>query len=212
MCGFCERFGCEYFAKASPQTVLLPKVLAQPNFELRTHVHVTEVLLDDTGRRTTGVLYVDAQGNEVEQPAEIVILCAYSLNNVKLLLNSGIGRPYDPATGEGTVGLNYTHQTMSSVGVFYREHVNINPFMNAGALGVIVDDFNHDNFDHMGLGFVGGAYIAAWTPNGRRSSTTRCRPGLRAGASIGSARSAGTTTTRSCWRWRAIRCRHGRTT
>lgn len=113
------------------------------------------------------MLYVDARGNEIEQPAEIVILCAYSLNNVKLLLNSGIGKPYDPATGEGTVGRNYTYQTMASVGVFYPESVNLNPFMGAGALGVIVDDFNHDNFDHTGLGFVGGAYIAAWTNSGR---------------------------------------------
>lgn len=34
-CGFCERFGREHFAEASPQTVLLPKVSAQPNFEMR---------------------------------------------------------------------------------------------------------------------------------------------------------------------------------
>lgn len=166
-CGFCERFGCEHFAKASPQTVLLPKVLAQPNFELRMNAHVTKVLLDNTGRRATGVLYVDGRGNEVEQPAELVILCAFSLNNVKLLLNSGVGRPYDPATGQGTVGRNYTYQTMSSVGVFYPENVNINPFMGAGALGTMIDDFNHDNFDHTGLGFVGGAYISAWTNSGR---------------------------------------------
>jgi gluconate 2-dehydrogenase alpha chain len=35
-CGFCERFGCEHFAKASPQTVILPVLLKNPNFELRT--------------------------------------------------------------------------------------------------------------------------------------------------------------------------------
>ncbi|MDB5953608.1 MAG: family oxidoreductase [Ramlibacter sp.] len=29
-CGFCERHGCEHFAKASPQTVLLP-VLTKAN-------------------------------------------------------------------------------------------------------------------------------------------------------------------------------------
>ena len=167
ICGFCERFGCEHFAKASPQTVLLPKVLAQPNFELRTNAHVTKVLLDSTGRRATGVLYVDAQGTEVEQPAELVILCAFSLNNVKLLLNSGIGQAYDPATGQGTVGRNYTYQMIASATVFYPEDININPFMGAGALGTMIDDYNGDNFDHTGLGFVGGAYIAAWTSGGR---------------------------------------------
>jgi gluconate 2-dehydrogenase alpha chain len=167
ICGYCERFGCEHFAKASPQTVLLPKVLAQPGFELRTNAHVTKVLLDGTGRRATGVLYVDARGDEVEQPAELVILCAFSLNNVKLMLNSGIGPAYDPATGQGTVGRNYTYQTMSAVTVFYAEDININPFMGAGALGTAIDDFNGDNFDHAGLGFVGGGYIACNTTGGR---------------------------------------------
>ena len=161
ICGFCERFGCEHFAKASPQTTILPKALSYPNVELRTRAHVTRVLLDNERTRATAVLYVDGEGQEVEQPAEIVIFCAFALNNVKLLLNSGIGQPYDPATGQGTVGRNYTYQTMASVNVFYPESVRINPFMGAGALGTVIDDYNGDNFDHAGLGFVGGGYIAA---------------------------------------------------
>jgi gluconate 2-dehydrogenase alpha chain len=161
ICGFCERFGCEHFAKASPQTTILPKALSYPNVELRTRAHVTRVLLDRERKRATAVLYVDDEGREVEQPAEIVILCAFGLNNVKLLLNSGIGQPYDPATGRGTVGRNYTYQTMAAVNVFYPESVRINPFMGAGALGTAIDDYNGDNFDHAGLGFVGGGYVAA---------------------------------------------------
>jgi gluconate 2-dehydrogenase alpha chain len=167
VCGFCERFGCEHFAKDSPQTTILPKVLSYPNVELRTRAHVTRVLLDSERKRATGVLYVDSAGQEVEQPAQIVIICAYSLNNVKLLLNSGIGQPYDPATGQGTVGRSYTYQTMASVSVFYPESVRINPFMGAGALGTVIDDYNGDNFDHSGLGFVGGGYIAANTTGAR---------------------------------------------
>jgi gluconate 2-dehydrogenase alpha chain len=30
-----------------------------------------------------------------------------------------------------------------------------------------IDDFNGDNFDHTGLGFIGGGYLAQWTTNGR---------------------------------------------
>ena len=41
-CGFCERFGCEHFAKASPQPTILPKALSHPNVELRTRVHIDE--------------------------------------------------------------------------------------------------------------------------------------------------------------------------
>ena len=36
-CGFCERFGCEMGAKASPQTTVLPALRQAKGFELRTH-------------------------------------------------------------------------------------------------------------------------------------------------------------------------------
>jgi gluconate 2-dehydrogenase alpha chain len=45
----------------------------------------------------TGVLYTDENGREVEQPADLVVLSAFQLHNVRLLLLSDIGTPYDPA-------------------------------------------------------------------------------------------------------------------
>lgn len=167
ICGFCERFGCEHFAKASPQASILPKTMANPNFELRTGAHVTRILLDGQKKRATGVSYVDRQGREFIQPAEMVICCAFGINNVKLLLVSGIGQPYDPETGQGNVGRNYTYQTMAGADVFFPETMRMNPFMGAGALGQAIDEYNGDNFDHSGLGFIGGGYIAAYVTGGR---------------------------------------------
>jgi len=37
-----------------------------------------------------GVTYIDARGNTVEQPANIVVLATYCFNNTRLLLLSGI--------------------------------------------------------------------------------------------------------------------------
>src|SRR5258706_2426461 len=74
------------------------------------------------------------------------------------MLLSGIGRPYDPTTGTGVVGKNYAYQITSSVNVFYDDKL-INPFIGAGAVGMIVDDYNGDNFDHAGKGFIGGGFI-----------------------------------------------------
>jgi gluconate 2-dehydrogenase alpha chain len=158
-CGFCSNFGCEHFAKASPQVCILPVALKLKTFELRTSAHVLRVELDKGRKRARGVTYVDATGQEIFQPAELVILCAFGIHNVRLLLLSRIGKPYDPATGEGVVGRNYTHQTTSSVNLFFDESVNINPFMAAGAVAVTMDDFCSDNFDHAPHGFVGGGYI-----------------------------------------------------
>ncbi len=164
-CGFCEWFGCGNYSKASAQTTILPVLLKKDNFSYRTFCNVTRVNTDSTGKRATGVTYVDAQGNEFEQPAQMVVLCAYAHHNVHLLLLSKIGKPYDPRTGQGVVGRNYAYQITSSVDVFQKQILN--PFMGAGALGQGVDNFNSDNFDHGPLGFIGGGYIALWNTGGR---------------------------------------------
>ncbi|HVV93137.1 MAG TPA: GMC family oxidoreductase [Hyphomicrobiales bacterium] len=169
-CGFCEKYACGNYSKSSPQTTILPVVMRKPNFTLKTECEVLTINRDSTGRRATGVTYVDAQGREWEQPADIVVLTAFILNNVQLLLTSGIGKPYDPGTGQGTIGKNYAYQIVSSVNVFYDDKL-MNPFIGAGALGVGVDDWNGDNFDHSGLGFIGGGYLACWTTNGRPIET-----------------------------------------
>jgi gluconate 2-dehydrogenase alpha chain len=166
-CGFCERYGCEHFAKASPQTVILPALRKYSNFELRTEAHVLRINVDSTGKKATGVTYKDAQGREFEQPASLVLVTMFILNNVRMLLLSGIGKPYDPVTQKGTVGRNYAYQTQSYIPVFFGEDINLNPYMAAGASGTVIDDFSVDNFDHSNLGFIGGCYIMAGSTNGR---------------------------------------------
>jgi gluconate 2-dehydrogenase alpha chain len=165
-CGFCERFGCANYSKSSPQTCVLPALVREPNFEARTECEVTKVKLSGDGKMATGVVYVDANGEEWEQPADLVLLCAYGLFNVRLMLLSGIGKPYDPVKNEGVVGRNYAYQTGSGSTAFF-ENVNFNPFAAAGSLGVAVDDYNSDNFDHGPHGFVGGASITCAYTNGR---------------------------------------------
>ena len=106
-----------------------------------------------------------------EQPADLVLLCAFQLFNVQLLLLSGIGTPYNPTTGEGVIGRNYSYQVTSNVNAFFDDKI-FNPFISSGAIGMCVDDFNGDNFDHGKLGFVGGGYIGAVQTNGRPVQTT----------------------------------------
>ena len=106
-CGFCERFGCESNAKGSPLVTVIPAALRNSNVELRTHAWVTKVLLDSTGKKATGVAYLNTlTGEEVEQPADLVVLSAYILSNVHLMLLSGIGKPYDPESQTGIIGKN----------------------------------------------------------------------------------------------------------
>src|SRR3989440_1388228 len=165
-CGYCERFGCEMGAKASPQTTVLPVLMKNPNYELRTLANVIKVNLDSERKRAIGVTYVDSRGREFEQPADLVLLPSYVFNNVRMMLLSGIGKPYDPAANTGVVGRNYAYQTPSGVTLFFEDKV-FNQFMAAGGLGMTIDEFNGDNFDHSGLGFIGGGFLQAATSGSR---------------------------------------------
>jgi gluconate 2-dehydrogenase alpha chain len=176
-CGFCEWFGCANYSKSSPQTCVLPVLVREPNFEARTLCEVTKINMSADGKMATGVTYVDSDGREWVQDADLVLLCAYGIFNVKLLMMSNIGKQYDPVTGEGTLGRNYAYQTnVGSVGYFDKS-VNFNPFAGAGSLGMMADDYNGDVFDHGPLGFIGGANLNCNTTNGRPISNRPTPPG-----------------------------------
>ena len=167
-CGFCERYGCESNAKGSPLITVIPFAMKQPTFELRTHAWVTRVHTDTDKKIATGVTYVNLRtGEECFQPARIVILAAYGLNNVHLMLTSGIGKPYDPQTQQGVVGKNYAYQTGAGATLFFDDK-QFNNFMSTGGLLNMVDDFHANwNFDRSPHGFVGGATISGGNTNGR---------------------------------------------
>ncbi|PTL39943.1 GMC family oxidoreductase [Alkalicoccus saliphilus] len=164
-CAFCERFGCDYGAKADPIVTVLPTAQETGNFEIRTNSNVTRILTENG--EATGVLFVDTKtGEEFIQPADVVAVTSYVLNNVRLLLTSEVGTPYDPETGEGVIGKNYCYQVMGSANGFFEDE-KFNTFMGAGALGAAFDDYNGDNFDHSDLDFLHGGEIAI-TQTGRR--------------------------------------------
>lgn len=165
VCNHCQDFACTYSAKASAVTAILPAALANKNFKLLHDAYVIRVNLDKDRKRAVSVTYIDASGSEVEQPANLVCLAAYGYNNVRLMLLSGIGKPYDPKSGKGVVGRNYAYQMNPEVVGFF-ENQNFNPYVAGGGTVTVIDDFNGDNFDHGPLGFIGGGYIASLVTDG----------------------------------------------
>jgi gluconate 2-dehydrogenase alpha chain len=158
-CAYCERFGCEYGAKADPVVTVIPVAKKTGNFEIRTHSYVRRIL--HSGGKATGVVYVDTTtGEEIEQPADIVVLTSYVFNNIRLLLMSGLGKPYDPATGTGVIGKNYAYQVMKGNAIGFFNDKEFNTFAGAGSLGMVLDDYNGDNFDHSNLNFIHGGGIS----------------------------------------------------
>ncbi len=174
-CSFCERFGCDYGAKSDPIVTVLPTAQDTGNFEIRTHSNVRRVSYN--GDTADGVYYTDTRtGEEFFQPADIVILTTYVMNNTKLLLLSEIGEPYDPETEQGVIGKNYCYQVMASGQGFF-EDSQFNLYAGAGALGAAFDDFNADNFDHSDLDFLHGGIIQITQTGIRPINTNPVPPG-----------------------------------
>lgn len=157
-CGYCLYYGCGNFSKSSPNACVIPALMQRENFTVLTDSAVVRVDKAADGKTATGVTYIDKNKQEWHQPADIVILSAFQMQNVRLLLLSKIGQPYDPVTKTGVVGRAYSFQTVSGANLFFEDE-NLNQFIGAGALSQQVDDWNGDNFDHKGLGFIGGAGI-----------------------------------------------------
>lgn len=157
-CGYCLYYGCGNYAKSSPNACVVPALMQRKNFTVLTESAVLRATLAEDGKTADGVTYIDKYGTEWEQPADIVVFSAFQMQNVRLLLLSKIGKPYDPVSKTGVVGRAYSFQTVSGANLFF-DNTYLNTFIGAGALSSQIDDFNGDNFDHSGLGFIGGAGI-----------------------------------------------------
>jgi len=140
-CGYCDRFGCMIGAKAQPSTTLLPVIAHRNNFTLRPGCWVRRVVHKDGMAK--GVHFTDSSGEEYFQPAGAVVLASWTLNNVRLLYLSRIGRPYDPGAGTGTLGSNLTHHVQGATSVFFDRPLNA--FIGSGALGRVVSDYEGFN-------------------------------------------------------------------
>lgn len=144
-CGHCQRFGCMIGAKAQPSNTLMPVLAGRSKFQLHTGSWVRRVVHKDG--RATGIRFMNNEGQEFFQPAEIVVLASFTLNNVRLLSLSKIGTPYDSAVRKGTLGSHLTQQVQHTTRLFFDKPLNA--FMGAGSLAIKFSDFDGD------LGFSG---------------------------------------------------------
>ncbi|MBI3666343.1 MAG: GMC family oxidoreductase [Acidobacteria bacterium] len=182
-CGYCERFGCMIGAKAQPTNTLLPVLARKKNFTLRTGCWARRVTHRDG--RAEGVVYVGPAGEEVLQPAQTVVLASWTLNNTRLLLLSGIGEPYDAASGKGTLGKNLTHQVGAGAQVFLDKPLNA--FMGSGSLGVAFADLDGDRALDRSSGVLRGGHFQTGSTGNRPIATFGATPPGEAESNWGAA-------------------------
>ena len=87
--------------------------------------------------------------------------------------------PTTPSPARASVGKNYAYQNGGASASGYFKDRDFQPWMGAGALRCAIDDFNADNFDHTGLGFLGGGSVSSGSSGARpiQSLPAACHDG-----------------------------------
>ena len=156
-CSFCTNYGCWNGSKGSSLVALLPAAVKTGNFELRANSHVLRVT--HRNGRAVSVTYIDGDGQEQEQPGDIFILAAYSFQNVRLLLHSGID-------GNGQVGKYFINRPAFHVSAIFDDRY-LNGYAGPSVQRQAIDDFNGENaaVEKLRLGqdqfFVRGALVCS---------------------------------------------------
>jgi gluconate 2-dehydrogenase alpha chain len=153
-CGFCHGFPCHVKAKSTTQVTSVPAAKATGNLELRARSRVLRINRSPDGREVRGVTYVDALGETHDVFSNTVVLTAYALENVRLMLISGIN-------SNGQVGQHFmTH----NFGWFTSVLPEVtNPFMGTFNASSAIDDYTSELVPDNDLGVLWGSPIISVT-------------------------------------------------
>src|ERR671930_1226110 len=134
----------------STLTAEIPKAEKTGRLDLRPESMVIRIEHDDTGK-VTGVLYVDAEGNQQRQKARAVCVACNAIETARLLLNSDSSLfPDGLANSSGQVGRNYMRHMTGSVYAAFEKSVHM--YRGTTMAGIIRDESRNNPK----RGFVGG--------------------------------------------------------
>jgi len=158
--GYCNRGGCHISAKNSTAVTTIPAALKTKNLTVFDRAHVTRIVSGADGR-VTGVTYL-RDGKEYFQPARVVLLASYTYENSRLLLLSkSKAYPHGLSNNRRQVGRHYFGHWQSGVTAVFPYDINV--WYGTPAQASAVDDWADDNYDHSGLGFIGGTTLQPHT-------------------------------------------------
>ncbi len=149
-CGFCHGFPCHVKAKSTTPVTSVPEAKATGNLDLRDRSRVLRIDRSEDGRAVRGVTYVDAAGQLQQARAEIVVLTAYALENVRLLLVSGVN-------ANGEVGRHFQTHNFGWFTSVLPEPTN--PFMGTFNASSAIDDYTSELVPDNDLGVLWGSPI-----------------------------------------------------
>lgn len=153
---FAQQHGDPTGTRSSALNVFVPQAIATGRYDLRADCYVRELRVGPDSTVKSAV-YEDADGDVVEQEADVFLLACGAVESARLLLLSCSGRfPNGLANGSDLVGRNVTfHEYSAAIGVF-------DDPVYAWAGGGYVSASSFQFYEHDDRrGFVSGGHIAA---------------------------------------------------
>ncbi len=116
---FAQQHGDPTGTRGNALTRFIPAALATGRYDLRPDCYVQEITVDAQGRARSAV-YWDADGDTIEQEADLFILACGAIESARLLLLSRSSQfPNGLANGNDVVGRNATfHEYSAAIGAF----------------------------------------------------------------------------------------------
>jgi choline dehydrogenase-like flavoprotein len=116
---FAQQHGDPTGTRSSALNVFVPDAVATGRYDLRPDSYVREITVDEGGRAKAAV-YADADGDLIEQEADVFVLACGAVESARLLLLSRSSRfPSGLANGTDLVGRNVTfHEYSAAIGLF----------------------------------------------------------------------------------------------
>jgi choline dehydrogenase-like flavoprotein len=153
---FIQQHGDPTGTKSSVLYTFIPEALATGKMDLRTECYVHEITVDGQGRAKSAV-YQDADGDFIEQEADVFLLACGAIESARLLLLSrSNGFPHGLANGNGLVGRYLTlHEYSGAVGVFDEP---VYGWAGGGYVSASTLEFYASDEKR---GFIGGCHVAA---------------------------------------------------
>lgn len=159
-CGLCLGYQCEFKAKSSAFSTMIPKAVASGRCEIRPDSYVFRVEMSAAGR-ATGVRYYDKARQEQVQRGRAVILCCNGAETPRLLLMSASSQFRDGlANSSGLVGKHLMFNCYSGTTAVFPEPLN--EWKSIGCTHLVMDFHENDPK----RGFYGGGGMDArldWT-------------------------------------------------
>jgi choline dehydrogenase-like flavoprotein len=163
----CSR-GCPYGGYFSTNASTLPAAFATGNFTLRPHSIVNKVLYDEATGKATGVEFIDAQTNQVEEVyAKVIFLNASTIATAFILLNSRSSRfPNGLGNDSDQVGRNIMDHTKGANASASVEGFEDQYYSGRRPTGIYIPRFKNIKTQEKdfvrGYGYQGGSGRGGW--------------------------------------------------